>query len=125
MSVANSGVTTSRAGRAGFGLAEVLVMLVIVLTAVMGIVGVSVRVGRTVNSSHMRLAAATVASDQLEQVLARSYDQVTGGSSSADGVTMAWTVSDEQVGKAIRLVYSYELPRGLRHDTLTALRLQP
>jgi len=122
----DAGVTWSRARRrAGFGLAEAVVMLVIVMTAVLGIVGVSVRVGRAVNSSHVRLAATSVASDQLEELLSSPYVQVVNGSNTVNGVVMAWTVADQQVGKAIRLVYRYEMPRGMRYDTLTALRLKP
>lgn len=109
---------------AGFGLTEAMVMLVIVSTAVLGIVGVSARVGRSVNSSHLRLAAASVASDQLEELLATPYDQLVDGSGYDEGVTLTWTVSDQAVGKAINLAYQYRLPRGLRRDTLTAVRLK-
>jgi Tfp pilus assembly protein PilV len=111
--------------REGISLAEALVMLVIVMTAVMGIVAVSVRVGRMVNSSHMRIAATTAASRQLEQLMVKPYDQVIDGSGYQDGVTMSWTVSDGSAGKAIRLAYRYELPRGMRRDTLTTVRLRP
>ena len=100
-------------------------MLVIVMTAVMGIVAISVRVGRMVNSSHMRIAATTAASRQIEQLMVKPYDQVIDGSGYSDGVTMTWTVSDGSAGKAIQLAYRYELPRGLRRDTLTAVRLRP
>lgn len=119
------GTVSKRRSLAGFSLAEAMVMLVIVATAVLGIVGVSVRVGRTVNSSHLRMAATAVASDQLEQLVATPYDQLTAGTASKDGVTLAWTISDETVAKAIRLAFQYELPRGIRRDTLTAVRLKP
>lgn len=111
--------------RAGISLAEALLMLVIVMTAVLGIVAISVRVGRMVNSSHMRIAATTAASRQIEQLLVKPYDQVIDGTGYEDGVAMAWTVSDGSVGKAIQLAYRYELPRGMRRDTLTVVRLRP
>lgn len=119
------GTVSPLRSRAGFSLAEALVMLVIVMTAVLGIVAISVRVGRLVNSSHMRIAATTAASRQIEQLLVKPYDQVTDGTGYQDGVTMAWTVSDGSVGKAINLAYRYELPRGERRDTLTVVRLKP
>ena len=125
MSEHSRGTVSHRRWLAGFSLAEAMVMLIIVSTAVLGIVGVSVRVGRTVNSSHLRLAATAVASDQLERLVATPYDALSAGTASKDGVTLAWTISDETVGKAIRLAYQYELPRGVRQDTLTAVRLKP
>ncbi|MGD8698592.1 MAG: hypothetical protein PVJ43_04840 [Gemmatimonadales bacterium] len=109
---------------AGVGVTEALISLVIFSTALLGIVGTSARVGASVNSSHVRLRALTVATHHLEQVLSTEYDQVTAGSAQADGVQMAWNVTASSSGKEIVMVYRYSLPGGARTDTLTTALLR-
>lgn len=109
---------------AGVGVTEALISLVIFSTALLGIVGTSARVGASVNSSHVRLRALTVATHQLEQVLSTEYDKVAAGSAQADDVQMAWNVTASSSGKEIVMIYRYSLPGGARTDTLTTALLR-
>jgi len=109
---------------AGVGVTEALISLVIFSTALLGIVGTSARVGASVNSSHVRLGALTVATHQVEQLLSIEYDKVAAGSAEADGVQMAWNVTASSSGKEIVMVYTYDLPGGARTDTLTTAMLR-
>lgn len=104
----------------GVGLTETLVSLVIFSTAMLGIVGTSARVGITVNSSHGRLSALSVARQQLEEVMAEEYANVTGGTATRDGVQLTWAVQESASGKDIVLVYYYTVPGAVRQDTLVA-----
>lgn len=110
---------------AGVGVTEVLISLVIFSTALLGIVGTSARVGASVNSSHVRLAALTVARHQVEELLSTEYDKVVAGNAAVDGVQMAWSVNASSSAKEIVLVYKYDLPGGVRSDTLTTAFLRP
>jgi Tfp pilus assembly protein PilV len=110
---------------AGFGVTEALISMVIFSTALLGIVGTSARVGASVNSSHVRLQAMTVARHQVEEVLSMEYDKVASGSVEEDGVQMAWTVTSSSSAKEIVMVYQYSLPGGVRSDTLTTALLRP
>ena len=114
----------SPGSESGFGVTEVLIALVIFSTAMLGIVGTSARVGASLNSSHVKLRSGAIARHQVEQLLAADYDAVTSGSTVVDEVEMAWAVSATSAAKEIVLVYRYELPGGVRQDTLTAARLQ-
>ena len=109
---------------AGVGVTEVLISLVIFSTALLGIVGTSARVGASVNSSHVRLRALTVATHQVEQLLSTEYDKVVGGSVEEEGVQMAWSVTASSSGKEIVMVYRYDLPGRTRSDTLTTALLR-
>jgi hypothetical protein len=77
------------------------------------------------NSSHVRLAAGSVARTQVEELLATPYDSLANGTVDARGVHMVWTVAETGAGKEITLVYRYDLPSGVRNDTLTAAILKP
>ena len=109
---------------AGVGVTEVLISLVIFSTALLGIVGTSARVGASVNSSHVRLRALTVATHQVEQLLSSEYDKVVAGKAEADGVQMAWNVNASSSGKEIVMTYTYTLPGGARTDTLATALLR-
>lgn len=104
----------------GIGLTETLISLVIFSTAMLGIVGTSARVGQTVNSSHGRQRALSVARQQLEELMAEDYASVAGGTATRDGVQLRWAVQESNVAKGVVLVYRYDLPTGVRQDTLTA-----
>lgn len=110
---------------AGFGVTEALISMVIFSTALLGIVGTSARVGASVNSSHVRLAALTVARHQVEQLLSTEYDKIVAGSAEEDGVQMAWSVTASSSAKEIVMIYQYDLPGGVRSDTLTTALLRP
>ncbi len=109
----------------GVTLAEMLVSLVIFSTALLGIVGTAARVGATVNSSHMRLAAASVARQQVETILTQPYDSVANGSAEREGVKMVWAVTNGMAGKRVVLVYEHRVPQRVYQDTLTAGVLKP
>ncbi len=109
----------------GISLAETLVSLVIFSTALLGIVGTAARVGATVNSSHVRLSAVSVAGQQLETLLTQPYDSVASGSAERKGVQMAWTVTEGTAGKSVVLVYRYRVPQRAYQDTVTAAVLKP
>ncbi len=104
---------------AGMGLPEVLISLLIFSAAILGIVATSARVGLAVNGAHGRLAAQAVARQQVEMLLAQSANK-SEGTASRDGVTMAWTISENPAGRKVQLAYRYALPSGARIDTLTA-----
>ncbi|MGD8869221.1 MAG: hypothetical protein PVI01_16490 [Gemmatimonadales bacterium] len=110
---------------AGFGVTEALISMVIFSTALLGIVGTSARVGASVNSSHVRLAALTVARHQVEQLLSTEYDNVVAGSAEEDGVQMTWSIAASSSAKEIVMIYQYDLPGGVRSDTLTTAMLRP
>ena len=110
---------------AGVGVTEALISLVIFSTALLGIVGTSARVGASVNSSHVRLRAMTIAQHQVEQLLSTEYGEVAAGSAEEAGVQMAWTVAASSSAKEIVMVYQYSLPGGVRSDTLTTALLRP
>lgn len=116
----------SRLGsRSGIGLAEVLVSLFVFSTALLGIVGTSARVGMTVNSSHARVRALTVARQQLEGLMSAEFSEVKSGATNRDGLTMSWVVQETRYAKSISLVYGYDLPSGARQDTITAALIKP
>ena len=106
--------------QSGLGLTETLISLVIFSTAMLGIVGTSARVGMTVNSSHVRLSALSVARQQLEEMMAEDYSLVVGGTATRDGVDLRWTVQESASGKDIVMVYRYTVPGAVRRDTLAA-----
>lgn len=109
----------------GVSLAEMMVSLVIFSTALLGIVGTAARVGATVNSSHMRLAAASVARQQVETILTQPYDSVANGSAEREGVKMVWAVTEGAAGKRVVMVYQHRVPRRAYEDTLTVGVLKP
>lgn len=104
----------------GVGLTETLVSLVIFSAAMLGIVGTSARVGMTVNSTHGRLSALSVARQQLEEVMAEEYASVAGGTATRAGVELKWAVQEADPGKNIVVVYRYTVPGAVREDTLVA-----
>ena len=106
--------------KSGIGLTETLISLVIFSTAMLGIVGTSARVGQTVNSSHGRQRALSVAQQQLEGLMSQDYASVAGGTATRDGVQLKWGVQESSVAKSVMLVYRYSIPTGVRQDTLTA-----
>lgn len=110
---------------AGFGVTEALISMVIFSTALLGIVGTSARVGASVNSSHVRLRAMTIARHQVEQLLSTEYDKIAAGSAETDGVQMAWSVTASSSAKEIVMIYQYNLPGGVRSDTLTTASMRP
>ncbi len=109
----------------GVSLAEMMVSLVIFSTALLGIVGTAARVGASVNSSHMRLGAASVARQQIETLLTQPYDSVASGSAERKGVKMVWAVTEGTAGKNVVLVYQYRVPQRAYQDTLTIGVLKP
>ncbi len=109
----------------GVTLAETLVSLVIFSTALLGIVGTAARVGASVNSSHVRLGAASVARQQIETILTQPYDSVANGSAERKGVKMVWAVTEGTAGKNVVLVYDYRVPQRAYRDTLTIGVLKP
>jgi len=120
----------SRRGRAslgreaGVGVTEVMIALVIFSTAILGIVGTAAHVGGIMNTSHVRMAAGSVARAQLEELLATPYDSLSSGTVDIDNVHMSWNVAPSSAAKEILLVYEYNLPSGARSDTLAAAMLR-
>ena len=112
-------------GQSGVSVTEVLIALVIFSSAILGIVGTAARVGNIMNSSHVRLGAASVAGQQVETLLSAPYDSLVNGSAAAGGVALEWTVAETSSAKQILLVYRYDLPHGAREDTLSAASLKP
>ena len=111
--------------RAGVGVTEVMIALVIFSTAILGIVGTAAHVGGIMNTSHVRLAVGSTARAQLEELLATPYDSLVSGTLDTQGVHMTWNVAQNSVAKEILLVYDYDLPSGARSDTLAAAVLRP
>ena len=67
----------------------------------------------------------TIARHQVEQLLSTEYDKIAAGSAETDGVQMAWSVTASSSAKEIVMIYQYNLPGGVRSDTLTTASMRP
>ena len=110
---------------AGLGLLETLVSIVIVSTALLSIAATSAHVGAGLNATHERTRTLKVAQQQMETLLATSYDQVVSGSAVSEGVSQEWTVTETGRAKEIVLAYRYSLRGKSREGRLAGALLKP
>lgn len=77
----------------GFTLIEVLIAMCVLGIGVMG-VSFMQTTAISANNSAMRLSGAVaIASDQMEQMMAKSYGALSDGSATSEGVTVSWSVT--------------------------------
>jgi prepilin-type N-terminal cleavage/methylation domain-containing protein len=108
--------------QAGFTLVEVLIAIVVLAIGLLGMLGATASVIRTLGESDREIAAAYYAHQRLEQLEALGCDGVGNGSEVQEGLyNLAWTV-DGTVTTPVRhitLTSTYPLAVGRsRTDTL-------
>lgn len=113
------------ASRAGFGLPEALMALIVLTVAVLGIAASAARSGALINNAQSRMNAMGIARVQLEALLAQPYGSLQDGSASRENVQLSWDVEDGTRTKKIVLEYSYTVPGEVRVDTLSAAARRP
>jgi Tfp pilus assembly protein PilV len=83
---------------------EAMVSVVILATSVLSIAATSAKIGKAVNSAHQRTASVAVARNQVSELLARPYVQLTDGGMTSSGVEMEWMVGPGTSSKEVVLV---------------------
>jgi prepilin-type N-terminal cleavage/methylation domain-containing protein len=111
-----------RGGQAGFTLVEVLIAIIVLAIGLLGMLGATASVIRTLGESDREIAAAYYAHQRLEQLEALGCDAVSNGSEVQEGLySLSWTV-DGTVTTPVRhitLTSTYPLAVGRsRTDTL-------
>ncbi|KPJ92546.1 MAG: hypothetical protein AMS18_07210 [Gemmatimonas sp. SG8_17] len=107
---------------AGFTIVEVLIAMIILSVGLLGMLGATASVVRTLGEADREVAAAFYSNERLEQLNALGCDQVSNGSETRQGMyALNWTV-DGAANSPVRhvvLTTTYTLSAGrTRTDTL-------
>ncbi len=113
---------TPRGDSDGFTLVEVLISIIVLAIGLLGMLGATTTVIRSLGEADREVAAAYYAHERLEQLDALGCDQVTNGAETRQGIyNLSWTVDGTAASGArhITLVSSYPLSlERTRTDTL-------
>ncbi len=120
----------TRFGRRGFSLVELLVSIVILSTGVLMLAGGSIFVTRSLMRARINTVAGAMAQAKADQLRAAAaigspacfapQFLSPSGPTTANGVTLWWTVSDGASVRTLRVFTNYRVsPTATRTDTLT------
>lgn len=91
-----------RRGSRGFTLLEVMIAMIILAIALLGLAGLQITSFRGNSLASQITEATTLAQDQLEQLIATPFANLTGGNSNVTGTTgvtynVQWTITPDPI----------------------------
>ena len=100
---------------AGFTIVEIMVAMLVLTVGLLGLLGTTAAIMKSVGESKRTMTAAFYANERLERLEALSCDAIAGGSDVQQSVyTLSWTVSGTttSIVRDIRLTVDYPLGGG-------------
>ncbi len=101
--------------QAGFTVVEVIVAMLVLTVGLLGLLGTTAAIMRSVGESNRTMTAAYFTNERLERLEALGCDAISGGSDVQETIySLSWTVSGTPTSlvRDIRLTADYPLGRG-------------
>jgi prepilin-type N-terminal cleavage/methylation domain-containing protein len=115
-----------RSSRSGFTLIEVLVAVTILAVGVVAMAGSAGADTRMIGRGKIDTRATQLATERMEALrrtalftTPRCTALASGGPTTTDNITLAWTVAVSGTGRNVNVRATYATARGSRTDTLT------